>query len=405
MKIDLKKLPEEVFEIFRIFNEREADCLRLVGGCVRDLLLEKEITDYDFATKLTPEESIRVIAGAGFKAIPTGVKYGTVTALVGDFSFEITTLRSDENSDGRHPEAKFVEDYLQDAKRRDFTMNALYLDQNGEIYDYFNGIDDLRGGIVKFIGEPDQRIKEDYLRIMRFFRFTAIYANDVNEEGLEACLANKSGMEILSGDRIREELIKFFNAEDEEFLLEVLSLMEDEGVRQEILPVKFNITNLELILDLEEQLEVEFSAKLLLFGLIFDGQKNLKEAFAKLNISNSDKKYYSVLSRYVNSIDGFLGQKDLQKLSVYLKKELLLDLYLFKTAQNLLLLEDINIDKIWQNIDFINDYQPPIFPVNGDDLLKMGFEGVKIGEILTELKEKWVESGFKFKKDELLKNA
>ena len=403
MKIDLKKLPQEVSKIFQIFNAKEDDCVRLVGGAVRDLIIGKGVVDFDFATKLTPEESIKVITTDGFKAIPTGVKYGTVTALIGDLSFEITTLRSDENSDGRHPEAKFVKDYFGDAKRRDFTMNALYLDQNGEVFDYFDGIKDLQAGIVKFIGEPDQRIKEDYLRILRFFRFTAIYGAKIDEEGLAACLTNKSGMKILSSDRIREELIKFFNAEDSEFLLEVLSLMENKGIRQEILPVEFGVNNLRLILDLEEQLEVEFSAKLLLFTLIFNGDQDLKEVFAKLNISNADKKYYYVLAQYIDSINQILTQKDLKKLSVYLEKELLLDLYLFKTAQNLPLLENINIDEIWQNIDFIDEYDPPIFPVNGDDLLKLGFEGAKIGKTLTELKEKWVESGFKMGKNELLK--
>ncbi len=403
MKINLKNLPKEIFEVFRIFNQENIDSVRLVGGCVRDLLLGREVADYDFATKFTPEESIEIIRKNGFKAIPTGIKYGTVTIIIRDWSFEITTLRSDNNTDGRHPEAEFVEDYFEDAKRRDFTINALYLDENGQIYDYFTGIDDLKARLVRFIGQANDRIKEDYLRILRFFRFTAIYANQIDEDGLEACINNKDGLEILSSDRIREELIKFFNSQNSEFLLSILTLMEENGIRQELITTKFNLHNLRSILELENLLQVELSARLILFSLLFNDKEDLTASFTKLNLSNADKKYYHILSNYINAIKEIPNQKDLQKLSVYLQKDLLQDLYLFKIAQNST--NALDLDEIWQNLDFIAIYEPPTFPVDGNDLMALGYEGSELGEMLLELKEDWLESEFKLKKEELINLA
>lgn len=397
MKIDTNKLPIKILEIFRIFNAQKPDSIRLVGGCVRDFLLGKEVSDYDFACQFTPDQSSQIITNAGFRAIPTGEKYGTITALINNSSFEITTLRSDQNTNGRHPEAQFIQDYFQDAKRRDFTINALYLSQNGQIHDYFNGIEDLKNHQVKFIGDPNQRITEDYLRILRFFRFSAIYSNQLNQEGLQACLNNKSGLEILSSDRIRSELVKFFNSKNPKFLLEILSLIEKSTIRQELIPTKFNIEKLKQILQLENILQTKIPTKLKLFCLIFTDQ-DLNQTFSKLNLSNSDKKHYYNLFVNIEKNPQQLTNKDLQNLIIHLDRELLRNFYLFQASQN----DNPNQTQILQNLEFINNFEIPIFPVNGDDLIELGFEGVKIGETLTNLKQKWIESEFKMSREELL---
>ena len=161
-------LPPEVLKIFTIFGEN----IRLVGGAVRDLILEKKVNDYDFACKFLPDEIQKILKAHNIKSIPTGLKYGTITAVINNKNFQITTLRKDENQKGRACDVNFVEDFFEDAKRRDFTINALYLDYRGEIHDYFNGLDDLQNRKVRFILDAKTRIQEDYLRILRFLRFS-----------------------------------------------------------------------------------------------------------------------------------------------------------------------------------------------------------------------------------------
>ncbi len=187
------KFAPEIKKIFDIFG----DDLRLVGGCVRDLLLEKKVNDFDFATRFIPSETIKILERNKIKAVPTGVKFGTITAVIDSKNFEITTLRKDNETDGRHCEPEFVDDYALDAARRDFTVNALYMDRVGKISDYFDGISDLKKQKIRFIGDANERIAEDYLRILRFFRFSARYAKRLDREGFAACVSNKSGLKKL----------------------------------------------------------------------------------------------------------------------------------------------------------------------------------------------------------------
>lgn len=186
----LSSLPPEVKKIFKIFT-KDGDEIRLVGGSVRDLLLNKKVKDFDFATKLLPEEVIKILEQNKLKAIPTGKKFGTITAVVNGKNFEITTLRKDSETDGRHCKPEFVDDYFLDAARRDFTVNALYLDSSGVIHDYFDGKSDLKNKKIKFIGDANRRIEEDFLRILRFFRFSCEYAEKLDVEGLKACVKQK----------------------------------------------------------------------------------------------------------------------------------------------------------------------------------------------------------------------
>ncbi len=239
----IEKFPSEVREIFSVFNSRKPDSVRLVGGCVRDLLLEKNMKDFDFATKFLPDDTIQILEENNIKAIPTGVKYGTITAVINHKHFEITTLRKDVENDGRHPKTEFVDDYFFDAKRRDFTINALYLDESGKIYDYFDGISDLKGEKVKFIGDENLRIQEDFLRILRFFRFSIFYAKTLDVKGLEACVKNKKGLEILSAERIYSEFFKFFETSNNEKLLNILEIIEKNQIRSEIFSAKFQTKN------------------------------------------------------------------------------------------------------------------------------------------------------------------
>jgi len=188
-----------------------------VGGCVRNVLMGRAITDVDLATDAVPQTVSELAKRAGFKAVPTGIAHGTVTVIVNGRPFEVTSLRRDLATDGRHAIVAFATDIAQDAARRDFTMNALYVGPDGQVSDPINGMPDLTAGIVRFIGEPQARIAEDYLRILRFFRFHAWYAdpdNGIEAEGLAACAANLDGIERLSRERIGAEMKKLLSAPD-----------------------------------------------------------------------------------------------------------------------------------------------------------------------------------------------
>ena len=210
-------------------------CARFVGGCVRNALTDRPIDDVDIATVLKPEETGAAIRAAGLKAVPTGVAHGTVTAVAGRTPFEITTLRRDVTTDGRNATVAFTDDWAQDAARRDFRLNALYADAEGRVFDPTGeGVADALAGRIVFVGDPDTRIREDYLRILRFFRFFAWYGRgEPDAAGLEACARLRDGMARLSAERVSRELMKLLAAPDPR---PAVRAMSDAGVLARVLP-------------------------------------------------------------------------------------------------------------------------------------------------------------------------
>ncbi|WCP70666.1 MULTISPECIES: CCA tRNA nucleotidyltransferase [Sphingomonas] len=212
----------------------EEGAARYVGGAVRDTLLGLAVADIDVATIHPPQEVVRRLQAAGIKAVPTGIVHGTITAVADGTVVEVTTLRRDVSTDGRHAEVAFTDDWQADAARRDFTMNALYADMGDHrLHDYFGGIADLRAGRVRFIGDPLRRIAEDHLRILRFFRFLARFGDTPDAEGLAACVARANDLMALSRERIADELLKLLVARD---AVGVLWLMVDNAIWQPVLP-------------------------------------------------------------------------------------------------------------------------------------------------------------------------
>jgi len=204
MKPDLQRLPQPwmtegpAAEVMRALTA-EGDQARFVGGCVRDALVGRNIRDIDIATPLSPQRVTELLHKAGLKAVPTGIDHGTVTAVADKTGVEVTTLRRDVETDGRHAKVEFTDNWQADAARRDLTINALSADAAGKVHDYFGGLDDLAAGRVRFVGDPKQRIVEDYLRLLRFFRFHAFYgAGDPDASALAACRAAADAMSELS---------------------------------------------------------------------------------------------------------------------------------------------------------------------------------------------------------------
>ncbi|HZH52929.1 MAG TPA: CCA tRNA nucleotidyltransferase [Microvirga sp.] len=209
--------------LLEAFNDRGAET-RIVGGAIRNALLGRPVTEVDCATTARPDDILRMAAEAGFKAVPTGIEHGTITVIVSGEPFEVTTLREDVETDGRHAVVRFGHDFETDARRRDFTINALSLGLDGRLYDYTGGIADLAARRVRFIGDAHKRIREDYLRILRFFRFHAEYAQgNPDPEGLAAAGAERQGLAILSRERIRHELMRLLVAQRAEDTVRVLA--------------------------------------------------------------------------------------------------------------------------------------------------------------------------------------
>ncbi|OYX31183.1 MAG: CCA tRNA nucleotidyltransferase [Caulobacterales bacterium 32-69-10] len=236
-----------------------ADCARFVGGCVRDTLLDRPVVDIDIATRLTPQQTITALEAAGLRAVPTGVEHGTVTAISDHRPFEITTLRRDVETDGRRAVVAFTTDWAEDAARRDFRLNALYLDGDGLVHDPVGGgIDDARAGRIVFVGDAQTRIREDYLRVLRFFRFFAWYGRGAPDAvAVAACAALKDGLTTLSGERVAKELLKLLAAADPR---PAVRLMADTGVLAVLLPWPLDFPRFEAMVGIEDEAVLRLAA-------------------------------------------------------------------------------------------------------------------------------------------------
>ncbi|CAA9506925.1 MAG: CCA tRNA nucleotidyltransferase, partial [uncultured Sphingomonadaceae bacterium] len=238
--------------LLRALGAQEGDT-RVVGGAVRDTLLDLSVADVDLATRLTPDAVIARVKGAGLKAVPTGLQHGTITAVIDGRPVEVTTLRRDVETDGRHATVAFTDDWRADASRRDFTINALYADPgSGEVHDYFDGEADIAARRIRFIGDPLRRIAEDHLRILRFFRFHARFGSGPPDPaGLAACAARANDLMALSRERIADELLKLLALPRP---APTVRIMADAGLLKPVLPEIWSegVSSLEALTDAEE---------------------------------------------------------------------------------------------------------------------------------------------------------
>ena len=361
-----KTFPFEVKKIFEIFG----DDIRLVGGCVRDLLLKKKINDFDFATKFLPVETTKILEKNKIKAVSTGAKFGTITAVINNQNFEITTLRKDNETDGRHCEPEFVDDYLLDASRRDFTVNALYMDSCGQITDYFDGISDLKKEKVRFIGDANKRIEEDFLRILRFFRFSCEYAEKIDFEGLAACVDQRKNLKKLSRERIRQEFLKLIGSKKKERVVAILKILEEKKIAEEIFSSPLNIPAFERLQS--DDLKLKIAALLL--------NENFKSE--EICATNIEKKLFHFFLSANLSLD-------LRLLRAFHNEDLVWNFCLFTAAKNNLPLPE-KFKKL------------PEFPIESKDLIDLGFKNKALGDALDKTKKLWAESDFKLDKQSLL---
>ena len=383
----------DLLKLNEIFNKNNQDNLRIVGGAVRNFLLNREIVDFDLSTTFTPTETQKILNENNIKNIPTGVNFGTITAVFNKKTYEITSTRKDIKTDGRHAIVEYTKDFKIDAERRDFTFNALYLDFNNNVYDYFNGISDLKKGIVRFIGNAESRIKEDYLRILRFFRFYTYYGNVLDNEGLKYSILYKEKLNSLSAERIKTEMFKIFNAK---FPLDVLKIMFKNEILQIITDIKnFNFNFLEYFYSIKEYL-VEKSNIELAISLFLNNQNDLEILKNKWKLSNKE---YQLIQYLFNHKQDKKYNLDKIKEIIFLDGK--------NYIQQLIILNGIinqtNINEINNNLNFANKLNLPKLPINGNDLFNNSFtDKSKYGDLLNIAKNLFIKSNYSLKKEEII---
>jgi len=374
----------------------ETDLVALfVGGCVRDSLLDREAGDIDIATVLAPEVVSERLQAAGLKVVPTGLAHGTVTAVVEGRHFEITTLRVDVDTDGRRATVAFTDDWIADAQRRDFTVNALFADSSGAIYDPVGGLADLNAGLIRFVGNAEQRIREDVLRLLRFFRFYAQFgAPPPDKEAIAACAKLADLLPTLSGERVAAETFKLMGAADP---ATTMTLMSANGVLQHFLPEAREIDRLAALVTVEGIVEQADPLRRLAAGLKVDGAG--ADAIAdRFRLSNADRTRLRELVVSDHRLNREMNTETKQLALYRLDPDLWRDRVLIDWAEEIATgtPQDRHITDAWRAIyKFSDEWTPPAFPLQGNDVLDLGVEaGPAVGGYLTEVEEWWIAGGF-----------
>jgi poly(A) polymerase len=370
--------------------------LRFVGGCVRDALLGQPVDDIDIATPYVPEQVIKFLQAAGLTVLPTGIDHGTVMAVIDGTGYEITTLRHDVSTDGRHAIVAYTDQWQEDAARRDFTFNALYLSTEGTLYDPWQGVQDLQNGIVRFIGDPQARIKEDYLRILRYFRFYARFSRqDPDQQTLQAIQTTAAGLEQISGERIHSEMTKLFSHPlSRHRTPEVFALMQASHV----LPFILNITETPALYTAlcQQEAQYQISPHLLraLFALSSGEPAHLAWIKGRWKLSNKERTYLKKLLELCNQTVAL--HESLYRFGPDLTRSVIL----LKAAQHL---DSAAHHQVEEDLAKIAAWQRPTFPLTGQTLIKLGLTpGPALGKKLITLEQQWIDSEFKLSRQDLL---
>ncbi|MGN6517532.1 MAG: CCA tRNA nucleotidyltransferase [Rhizomicrobium sp.] len=362
---------------------------RFVGGVVRNALLGRAVGDIDIATPLTPDAVTKRLEAAGLKAVPTGIEHGTITAISNGHPYEVTTLRRDVSTDGRRAVVAFTTDWDEDAQRRDFTMNALYADAGGAVFDSVGGVADLKAGKVRFVGDPVRRIREDYLRILRLFRFHAWYGKgDLDKAALHAAAAEKAGMKQLSGERIAKEMLKLLGAEDP---VPVLRAMAASGILSEILPGELNISRLERLAAIDA---ANFFAPdpILRLAALLPDRAAADECADGWKLSNADRDRLADLCGASEKIVSYLSIKEVRRLLYKLGTQRFKDRVFLKWAADT---KEANYVQWRALLAMADAWERPKFPLDGGNVMAAGVpQGPLIGKILAEVEEWWIDSDF-----------
>ena len=368
---------------------------RFVGGAVRNALLGAPVADIDIAVPMPPSEAVTRLSLAGIRTVPTGIEHGTVTAIAGHHTFEVTSLRRDVQTDGRRAVIAFTDDWAEDAMRRDFTINALYAAGDGEIFDYATGVSDLIAGRVRFMGDPATRIAEDYLRILRLFRFHAWYGKgDLDEAALRASAAARDRLQTLSAERIAKELLRLLEAVRPG---PVLRVMAATGILSQILPGELDLARLERLCELDNENMLAPDAILRLAALLPPDAG--EDVSIRLRLSNADRARLGAALAAGEKILSHLKAPDVRRLLyahgvAAFKDRVRLAWAAAPRSQPAL---------AWRMLLAMADaYERPRFPLTGRDVMAAGVpEGARVGQVLARLEAGWAEDDFATPEDDL----
>ena len=363
---------------------------RFVGGAVRNALSGWPVSDIDIAVPMPPTETLQRLASAAIKAVPTGFEHGTVTAIVGGQPFEVTSLRRDVETDGRHAVVIYTDDWEEDSDRRDFTMNALYASANGEIFDYHGGVEDLIAGRVRFVGDAAARIREDYLRILRLFRFHAWYGKgEMDADALNAAASAKAGLAQLSGERIAKELSRLLECQNP---VPALRLMAASGVLSELLPYALQLPRLENLVLIEAENRFAPDAILRLAALLPDEADMARQVGERLKLSGAERARLEGLAAVREKIAAHLSAADVRRLLYRIGVARFRDRVLLSWAASPRGAAAIQ----WRMLLSIADgWERPRFPLTGREAMAAGVaEGPDVGRVLAAVEAWWLEQDF-----------
>ncbi|NWG23107.1 MAG: CCA tRNA nucleotidyltransferase [Pseudorhodoplanes sp.] len=369
--------------------DSEGEEARVVGGAVRNALLGETPHEFDVATTALPEEVIRRAQGAGFKPIPTGIEHGTVTVVVHDRPFEVTTLREDVETFGRKARVAFGRDWKKDAQRRDFTINALSVTRDGVVHDEVGGLDDLKARRVRFIGEASARIAEDYLRILRFFRFHAHYGEGaLDRDGLAACIAARSGLDSLSRERVRAELLKLLLARH---CVPVLAVMSEAGLLITLLGGVPHLASLGNLIKLEATMALEADALRRLGALAVYVAEDADRLAVRLRLSNAEASRLAATDGWWRMSPDMSAAA--RRVALYrLRPQTYLDRSLLAWARS----PEGAADTRWRELASLPErWTAPVFPLKGADFIARGVaRGPVLGQVLGRAEAAWIAADF-----------
>ncbi len=389
---------EQIFDAINSFSNNSE--IRYVGGCVRKIINKEKVDDIDLAVNLKPTDVCECLKKNKINYYESGIKHGTITALINDIKFEITSLRKDIDTDGRHAKVEFSNNWKEDASRRDFTINSIYADFDGVLFDPFNGKKDLESGQVSFIGNAEERIKEDYLRILRYIRFYLNYSKNKHDPKIIGIIKkNLSGFSNISSERLLSEFQKllqspgFFKLNKDKDCLEIINLL---------FPQLKNISIFNELNTIKKYLFNRMDFIFLISLMIIDGTDNINYFFYKFNISKKDQKRILFINNiYSHKVSkNFFSEKNLNKFFYFNGKEALLDIIYFKIFRSSRI--DNNLIKL---IDNFKNKKTPIMPIKAETLMKNYNipEGKELGSKIKAIEEIWVNNNFEISNKEVKK--
>ena len=394
-------LDNDVIKLFKIFNSHSNDAeLRFVGGCIRKLISDEKVEDIDLSTNLEPENVIEILKKNKINFYDVGIDHGTITAIINKKSFEITTLRKDIKTDGRHAQVVYTNNWLEDASRRDFTVNSIYSDLDGNLFDPFDGRKDLKDGLIKFIGDPTIRIKEDYLRILRYIRFFLGYSKNPHDRNIIKIIKqNLSGLKKVSKDRQLQELKKIISIEN-------FNKINSDKISKELFLLIFpELKNVNRINKLDNQSQNILKSKnfeFVLSLLLIDKTEDSDYFIYKYNLSNKEKDKISLLNSIFSEETNkdYFTKENLSKIIIKNGKENLIDILDFK-----ILISKKNKNNLMDLKNYFLEFEIPVMPIKAKDLIEKFDlkEGKLLGIVLKEIEEKWLDNNFKISHNQIEK--